>query len=156
MLSAEAIADLIKPDSATKCWLWIGSTHAGYGHLTVSGKTCGAHRFVYELFNGPIPRELHVDHLCRVRNCVNPAHLEAVTPRENAIRGIGLAAKNARATHCPAGHEYTPENTYRYRHGRYCKLCMKLNKRRYYAEGRPHALGLVRKKRARARRKAAE
>lgn len=71
-----------------------------------------AHRYAYELLVGPIPEGLHIDHLCRVRLCVNPAHLEAVTCHENNRRSTSPTAVNAKKTHCPRGHEYTEENTY--------------------------------------------
>jgi hypothetical protein len=63
------------------------------------------HRAVYERYVGPIPPGLEIDHLCRVRNCVNPAHLEAVTRGENVRRQMAVI------THCPQGHEYTTANT---------------------------------------------
>ena len=100
------------------CWIWQGRPmNAGYGQLGVTrdGKTRTilAHRASYETFVGPIPDGRQLDHLCRVRLCVNPSHLEPVTPRQNIHRSpIAPAAINARKTHCPKGHPYTPENTY--------------------------------------------
>ena len=95
------------------CWLWQGAiTDRGYGCFrNREGKYRGAHRFSYEEHVGPIPDGLVLDHLCRVRNCVNPDHLEPVTAKTNSQRGLG-GRNNAVKTHCPAGHPYTPENTY--------------------------------------------
>lgn len=94
------------------CWLWTAYLRRGYGKIKISNRTVLAHRFAYEMLVGPIPDGLQLDHLCRVRNCVNPAHLEPVTSRENTLRGATPAALNAAKTHCKNGHEYTPENTY--------------------------------------------
>jgi len=100
------------------CWLWLaGVTHNGYGQITFDGKHSLAHRFVYELLVGPVPPGLQLDHLCRTRNCCNPAHLEPVTPKENSQRGTRLI------THCPKGHEYTVENTYLHQGRRHCRQC---------------------------------
>ena len=83
-----------------------------------------AHRVAYELTNGPIPDGLELDHLCRVRHCVNPSHIEAVTHRENTLRGTGPIPHRARQSHCKHGHEFTPENTYRLPNGcRHCRTC---------------------------------
>lgn len=75
-------------DPETGCWVWSRSvTGKGYAQTFVGGKNQGAHRVFYEHFRGPIPAGLHIDHLCRVRACVNPDHLEAVTVTENTRRG---------------------------------------------------------------------
>jgi len=87
------------------CWLWTASLNAGgYGQFA-SGSigTRLAHRWRWEMENGPVPEGLELDHLCRVRHCVNPAHLEPVTRRENLLRGETLTAKNAAADALPEG-----------------------------------------------------
>lgn len=70
------------------CWLWTAASSRGYGQLGINKKLIYAHRFSYELHRGKIPQGLHIDHLCRVKKCVNPRHLEVVTQRQNTIRGI--------------------------------------------------------------------
>ena len=112
------------PEPNTGCWLWTAATQGnGYGKFTVEGKQVYAHRHAFERWVGPIPTGLTIDHLCRVRNCVNPDHLEPVTHRENLLRGETINAANAAKTHCVRGHEFTPGNTYVYRDGRYCRTC---------------------------------
>lgn len=104
------------------CWEWRGARGAhGYGTM---GQSL-AHRLSYEYSIGTIPAGLQLDHLCRNRGCVNPAHLEPVTQRENILRGESPSAQAARQTHCAHGHEYTPENTYVRVDGggRQCRRC---------------------------------
>lgn len=113
------------------CLLWIGRTNSyGYGMIAHKGVTYMAHRFVYEARVGPIPDGLTLDHFrpkCP-KNCVEPSHLEPVTLVENVMRGSSPQAKNARKTHCPRGHPYSPDNTACYRNGRWrvCKACRNL------------------------------
>lgn len=100
--------------SSSGCWAWTGaSSDNGYGYVSRGrGKTKFlAHRVSYTLTIGPIPSGLIIDHLCRNRICVNPAHLEPVTIRINNLRGFGASGNHARQTHCIHGHEFTPENT---------------------------------------------
>lgn len=100
-------------DNPAACWGWQGvKIPTGYGQLCVEGKMVGAHRLAYEILVGPIPEGLVIDHTCRNTGCVNPAHMEPVTNKENVLRGVGVTAENARKTHCSDGHELTPENTY--------------------------------------------
>jgi len=79
---------------------------------------------MYEHFVGPIPDGFHIDHLCRNRACANPAHLEAVPPRVNILRGVGMSAIHARQTHCVNGHPFDAENTLILPDGeRCCRTC---------------------------------
>lgn len=110
------------------CWETdLSKTTKGYARIRVSRTTrTDAHRIVYEAVFGPIPEALVIDHLCRNRGCVNPQHMEAVESRENTLRGEGPSAQNARKTHCPRDHEYTPENTYISPKGkRSCRTCLR-------------------------------
>lgn len=135
--------DKTEYDWDTGCSLWTGNVRSnGYGVVCVSGQrgeVVSAHRFIYEHCYGPIAEGLVIDHLCRVRNCVNPGHLEAVTTRENVLRGEGTAAKRAKQTHCVHGHEFTPENTHRKAarpNHRICKTCRREDNRRRRARKR--------------------
>lgn len=122
------------------CWLWLGALRYGYGHFGLGGKggyRVMAHRFSYQLLCGPIQDGLTIDHLCRVRNCVNPSHLEPVTHKENVLRGISPAAQQARRTACIRGHELSGENLYVTPAGkRQCRSCRSVAMKEF---GRKHA-----------------
>jgi hypothetical protein len=112
------------PGSA--CWLWTGGKSSGYGTMTIDGRSVMAHRWAYEYFVGPIPPRLQIDHRCRNPSCVNPAHLEPVTVRENLLRGAGLTALRSRQVTCIYGHPFNQENTRIRRNGtRACRACDK-------------------------------
>jgi hypothetical protein len=98
-------------DEATGCWLWTAQIAVdGYARFKHRFRTNLAYRLAYEVLAGPVPDEQQLDHLCRVRRCVNPAHLEVVSQQENILRGEGLAAQNARKTECLRGHPLHGEN----------------------------------------------
>ena len=109
------------------CWLWTGGISHGYGSFDLPGvgrwRAVRAHRFAYEALVGPIPEGMVIDHLCRVKACVNPDHLEPVTQRTNLLRGQSFAAVNAAKTHCVHGHEFTPANTIVSPGRRRCRSC---------------------------------
>lgn len=119
--------------SADGCWLWTAARfRTGYGAFGIGGFQVGyAHRIAYLTLIGPIPPGLELDHLCRVRHCVNPLHLEPVTHSENVRRGTAwhvMAGMQRAKTHCPSGHPYAGENLYRYKGKRMCRACGKARK----------------------------
>ncbi len=128
------------------CWLWTSAQDGrGYGTFGRPGgrqrsHNLRAHRVAYELLVGPIPAGLEIDHLCRVPLCVNPAHLEPVTRRENILRGIGpqtISARVVTQTHCKRGHLYDDKNTRWTRAGtRACRACLAIGARRRWAAAR--------------------
>src|SRR5512139_4245859 len=113
------------------CWLWRGLlTDRGYGKIKYKCKTKLVHRLAYELLVHQVDPQLHLDHLCRTRNCFNPAHLEPVTPAENVRRSSAWEVNRSK-THCPRGHEYSAENTYiQAGNGRQCKTCRRMADRK--------------------------
>jgi hypothetical protein len=132
-----------KVEKTEACWLWRGTMLTnGYGNFLDDGRYVRAHRWSYESVIAPIPAGLDLDHLCRVRHCVNPAHLEPVSRSTNLSRGtVGYTAKQraATVTHCPQGHAYDEQNTShkdtRYTPGgaRRCRACAKEYSRQYRA-----------------------
>ena len=107
------------------CWIWMGADNGdqGYGRVYLGGKSYRAHRLMYELIKGKVPGGLDLDHLCRVRCCVNPAHLEPVTNLENLLRGEHIGVATSRRGFCKNGHARTSSNL-RYYEGRYfCREC---------------------------------
>ena len=119
-------------EDSNGCWLWSGYTQRdGYGYLSYQGKHYLAHRLFYELFISKIPAGLEIDHLCRVRNCVNPKHLEPVDHQTNMDRGDcsangpRIAAFHSSKTHCKQGHPYSGDNVILRNSGRWriCKTC---------------------------------
>jgi hypothetical protein len=144
--------DLVSPEPMSGCWLWTGNLdNKGYGRFwerTESPPRAGrrkpgdgfrkthAYCWSYRYFVGPVPDGLELDHKCRVRCCVNPAHLEPVTHLENMIRGDTVIAKQLARGMCTHGHPYTPENTYTYRGARQCRECGRQSQRRYNARKR--------------------
>lgn len=120
------------------CLVWTGALDRdGYGVIQFAGKQCRAPRVAYALRFGPIAPALTVDHLCRNRSCVNPAHLEVVTRKENVLRSNALGALNARKTQCKRGHLLSPDNLYTPRNGqRDCRTCRNDRSKEYRAARR--------------------
>ncbi len=114
------------------CWRWcFNVNNNGYGRVTIDGKRDYAHRVFYRNTKGLIPYGMVIDHLCRVRDCVNPRHLEVVTHKENNYRGIGPASKNHKKNMCINGHQFTDNNLYHWKNdrdgrsrGRVCRQCV--------------------------------
>ncbi len=121
------------------CWRWLGTKLPGHGYGTIGmghANKRGVHRVAYEAWVGPVPTGLVIDHLCRVRDCCNPEHLEAVTPSVNTMRGDTLPVRKAAMTACPQGHPYDAGNTVwrKDNNGRRCKVCRNERERHRYAE----------------------
>lgn len=134
---ARLMARIADPNPAI-CWPWMGVIDAnGYGRVGYKGRRgTPAHQAFYDCFIGPIPPGITIDHAChthdvtcaggrtcRHRRCVNPGHLQPVTAVENTAHGRSFSATNAAKTHCPEGHGYAPDNTYRSAGRRYCIAC---------------------------------
>ena len=117
-------------EGADGCWLWTGYVNpSGYGQFGDNGSVVLAHRWAWGFFRGEIPAGLQLDHLCRVRNCVNPDHLEPVTPSVNTRRARPFREYPPLMAVCGRGHEMTPENSgpRSDRPGQhYCRACMRI------------------------------
>lgn len=131
--------DKVSPEPNSGCWLWTAAMHRnGYGKIGYLGRTRTTHRLAYEELIGPIPDKLQLDHLCRVRCCVNPNHMEPVTAQTNILRGNCpkiVAQRNLSKTHCVRGHEFTAANTRRYGTSRNCRLCACIHTKKYRQKG---------------------
>jgi hypothetical protein len=117
------------------CWLWTGAIQTnGYGSFgTGNNRSVLAHRYSYESMRSEIPAGLQIDHLCRVRQCVNPWHLEPVTGRVNILRSTNFSAVNARLEACRRGHAFTEENTFIRQNRRHCRICTRERNRLWRA-----------------------
>lgn len=142
MAVAERLLAHCEPEPNSGCWVWTGSVGRGRPRIFYGGRNAKAHRVSYEVFVGPIPDGLDVDHLCFLTACVNPAHLRPLERRLNVRRKGGdgllreddarargratLARRSANRIHCRRGHAFTPENT-RYVAGRWrdCRACQR-------------------------------
>jgi len=123
-------AKVIKTDG---CWLWRGAhfKKSGYSRVKYHGRDTCAHIIAWELTHGPVPDWLELDHLCRHRPCVNPAHLEPVTPFLNQVRGNTFTARKAAQTHCEKGHALVGDNLFIRRDGhRRCQACEKISQKK--------------------------
>lgn len=114
------------------CWLWTGHLASdGYGQIYNGKSSVYVHRLSLSFIGKTIPKGMEVDHLCRVKNCLNPEHLEVVTRKENILRGEGAAAKCARKTHCVRGHELNADNIYPGKTYRQCKVCVGIRNKKH-------------------------
>lgn len=113
------------------CWLWKSQLNEyGYAYFYFNGRPRRAHIWAYVHYKGEYDRSLDLDHLCHIRRCVNPGHMEPVTTRENLMRSNTIQARNARKTHCLRGHLFDAANTY-LNNGRY-RRCRKCDALRYH------------------------
>ena len=112
-------------DASGDCWLWTGLLHRkGYGVVKIESKALKVHNVIWTMLVGEIPEGMVLDHLCRVRHCVNPDHLEPVTPHENWKRGFAPSRQHARRTHCINGHPFSGDNlVIRVDGARGCRAC---------------------------------
>lgn len=146
------LSKLSAPDE-NGCIIWRGTMQSnGYGCFWWNRKTCLAHRLSVAFSGREIPDGYHVDHLCRVTRCVNPDHLEPVTPGENARRGETFARRNLAKTHCPKGHPLSSDNldSYALKSGRRaCKICMRERCRTWHHKNRDTRLASMKAYKAR-------
>ena len=139
MYTLEKLMQRVEPVTESGCWIWLGSvTEKGYGRVCFGGKYRKAHRLFYESTFGEIRKGLVIDHICRVRCCVNPHHMQPVSNEENVSRGYSFSALKSRQTHCKYGHVLDGDNIYRPKSRptrRLCRACIasyKPIKRRSY------------------------
>lgn len=138
----ERIFEKISPCPNTGCWFWTGADKGRgreYGQVWFRGRNTCAHRAVYITLVGEIPDGLELDHLCRVKSCVNPDHLDPCTHAENierrdrALAKCGMPDRHWDQSRCKHGHEFTDENTKTSSNGKkLCRMCCKISSRRKY------------------------
>lgn len=142
LTSEERFDQNVYPEPNSGCWLWAGHADmCGYGKIHIDGWPQMAHRVAFQRAKGPIPDGFEIDHLCSVRCCVNPDHLEAVTPAENKRRTAqrGRASSgNAKKTHCDHGHPFSGSNLYirPKGDGRDCMTCRREGQARWRARNK--------------------
>lgn len=130
---AERVVEVPNESLGTPCLVWTRAKSKGYGHFGKDGRDYYAHRVMYEHKHGQVPEGKELDHLCRVRACVNPEHLEPVTRAVNTMRG----ARRTDVTMCPQGHPYQGDNLYLKPNGkRECRTCKREQLRAWRASRR--------------------
>jgi hypothetical protein len=119
------------------CWNWQGSLSGGYSMYSVNRTTYHVHKFIFELFMHPVPKGMHLHHKCHNKACVNPWHLEVLSPREHVRKGNNPCGINMRKKFCAHGHPFNGRNVHIYtgrgwieRRCRKCESIRKLEK--YY------------------------
>lgn len=133
MDALQPIEHLYEPCPTTGCYLWLGALHQGYGRITVNRRVHRAHRYAWLLAGNTLPAypEYVIDHVCNVKSCVNPDHLQVATQRQNILRGTAPAAVNAEKTHCGGGHALTGDNVRWEGSSRGCRECDRM---RYHSD----------------------
>lgn len=130
----EKLLSRAEPVTESGRWIWMGCVDkkTGYGTVRFDGRQWRAHRLFYSILNGPVPSHLVCDHLCRVRSCVNPSHIDIVKQIVNVHRGVGITSQLVKQTHCKYGHELSSENLYVTKiRQRNCKKCRSRIKKAY-------------------------
>lgn len=129
-----------RPHCPDGCWIWQGTvTPKGYGRIRIGKGFFYVHRLMKAKAEGAMPHDKHCDHLCRNPRCVNPSHIELVSPKINTARGLSATVtsqRHADRTHCKRGHEFTPENTRQAANGRACRECQRSYNRAFKAKRR--------------------
>lgn len=127
------MTDALAINLSAPCWLFQGRLLRGYGQVywhdlyKLNGRgTIPAHRYMWTVMRGPIPKGMHIHHLCGVTRCVNPQHLMLMRPGDHTLIGNSWAGRHARTTHCPKGHAYDETNTIRRGTKRWCLECRRI------------------------------
>lgn len=121
-----------KVHKTDSCWFWMaGKNGNGYGYFWFENASVPAHRWIYCFFNGRLGYDIELHHKCQTPTCVNPDHLQPLTPSEH-IKKHGMTFWQSNKTTCPNGHPYSGNNLYVCRKKRYCRICRRLYFRKYY------------------------